>query len=670
MTKARIGHVARGTCGAAWATVAVLAWMPAESQALINPKFTPVHLVEQSQVILELKFQGEIKRGKAVATVIRTLKGKSKKQTLEFDLTSTAYADQAALVRKTLKQAKDRPALMFCGSLGDKPGEQPAQPATPEARSGKAYVHLEGMWIALDEDDQGLWAFDQVSQPMVATWNGGTDMLMHAVEYILKSPAAEMPVKTGVTWAAALVAGRVPGKVSAAVPVDLAGDGRLLLMVASDAGDRLIAFSGNSVADVTAKHHLQSKSLAFAWADFNADGRLDLASWDGKSLTIHVQGPDGTFSPSEGGKVTECIGLSAVDVGTKGKAGLIISTHAAPLLLLPGPTATPTPLAAGAWPGGELGSPGPCLVADFDNNGLPDVLQPLAQGSLLYRGTRPGSFAPPVACPVALGPHPARICPGDWDGDGLLDLFVAGEDGCRLWQNLGGGQFLECVKLAGEVGYAAPSGRGDRLSGRSEQRWTPGRGDPLFLGGAARVFQSRFPQLRVFEVDGPGARQRDAVSGPGPAGGLLGRFHRPWSPGPGPGAPRWNMCPLGSHPERLRPVRASDAGNKIRFRRPAGGASRRRGSAAGSMECYCGRAGRLSGSTRGRTGDRQVAVPRRQTADATSDPGGPAGRDRAGAGSREEIVSPCAGRPGTAPFLADWRCFRRNVWTENTDLCR
>ena len=443
---------------AAWATVAVLAWMPADAQALINPKFTPVHLVEQSQVILELKFQGEIKRGKAVATVIRTLKGKSKKQTLEFDLTSTTYADQAALVRKTLKEAKDRPALMFCGGLSDKPGEQPAEPSTPEARSGKAYVHLEGMWIALDEDERGLWAFDQVSQPMVATWNGGTDMLVRAVEYILKSPVPEMPVKTGVTWAAALAAGRVPGKVSAAVPVDLAGDGHLLLMVASDAGDRLIAFSGKTVADVTAKHHLQSKSLAFAWADFNADGRLDLASWDGKLLTIYVQGPDGTFSPSEGGKVTECIGLSAVDVGTKGKAGLIISTYAAPLLLLPGPMATPTPLASGAWPGGTLGAAGPCLVADFDNHGLPDVLQPLAQGSLLYRGTRTGGFARPVACPVALGSSPARICPGDWDGDGLLDLFVAGEDGCRLWQNLGGGQFVECSKLAGEVGYAARRG--------------------------------------------------------------------------------------------------------------------------------------------------------------------------------------------------------------------
>jgi hypothetical protein len=97
-------------------------------------------------------------------------------------------------------------------------------------------------------------------------------------------------------------------------------------------------------------------------------------------------------------------------------------------------------------------------VADFDNHGLPDVLQPLAKGSLLYRGTRPGGFAPPVACPVALEPRPASVCLGDWDGDGLLDLFVAGEDGCRLWQNLGGGQFLECLKLSGEVGYVARRG--------------------------------------------------------------------------------------------------------------------------------------------------------------------------------------------------------------------
>lgn len=453
--KASTGNVARGILGAA---LAALVWTPAESQALINPKFTPLDLVKQSQVILELKFQPEIKRGKAAAAVVRALKGTSAKRSLEFDLTSTTYADQAALVRKTIREAKDKPAMMFFGGLSDKPGGQSAEPSAAEAGAGKAYVHLEGMWIALCEDQPGAWAFDQVSQPMVATWNGGTDMLLRAVEYILKSPAAEMPVRTGVTWAAAIPAGRVAGKVSAAVAVDLAGDGRLLLMVASDAGDHLFAFQGNAAQDVTAKHNLQSKSLAFAWADFNADGRLDLASWDGKSLTIHVQGPDGTFSPSAGGHVRECIGLAAVDVGTKGKAGLIVSTQSAPLLLMPGPAAEPAPLAAGAWPGGELGQSGPCLVADFDNHGLPDVLQPLAKGSLLYRGTRPGGFAPPVACPVALEPRPASVCLGDWDGDGLLDLFVAGEDGCRLWQNLGGGQFLECLKLSGEVGYVARRG--------------------------------------------------------------------------------------------------------------------------------------------------------------------------------------------------------------------
>jgi hypothetical protein len=450
--KSRVRRLASCSCIALAACLGI-AGAGREARALINPKFTPVHLVHQAQMILELRFQPEVKRGKAVAGVVRALKGKTDQKSVTIDLAASNFPDQARLAARMIKDANDRPALLFFGGVNAKEGD--AAGDAPAAAVPKAYLHLDAKWLELSQDAKAGWAFDQMSQPMIATWNGGTDMLLRAVEYILKSPGPEVPVRSGVAWAEAIPAGRIAGKVSAAVPVDLAGDGKLLLMIASDAGDRLVAFEKRAARDVTAAHRLASKSLAFAWGDFSGDGRLDLASWDGRALALHRQGRDGTFTAGDGGKLAECRGLAAVQAASPGKAALIVSTAAGPQWLVPGAGARPVPLAPGEWPGEDLGEAGACLVADFDGNGLPDVLQPLAKGSLFYSGVAPGVFAAPKPCALALGQGPAAACLGDWDGDGRLDVFVAGEEACRLWQNLGDGRFAECLKLSGELGYVA-----------------------------------------------------------------------------------------------------------------------------------------------------------------------------------------------------------------------
>jgi len=441
------------------AAVAMLALPPARAHALINPKFTPVNLVRESGVILELNFRPELRNGKLNAVVKQVLKGKSESKSIEIDLTGTAYPDQARLLERRVKDWEARPVLMFIGGWSGKPGDQTGAPEEQPGESRKAYVHVEGMWLVLSEDDKGVWGFDEVSQPLVATWNGGTDMLLRAVSYILKDPAPEVPVKTGATWASAIQFARVPGKVSMLLPVDLNGDGLPMLFIASDQGDRLFAFTGKTFQDVTAAHKLQSRSLAAAWGDFNADGRLDLVSWDGKTLTVHAQDRDGTFTASPGGDFRgECTGLGAVDIGTPGKAGVMISTNSVPLLLPPGAEGVPAAVVPDKWPGGDLGRAGPCLAADFDGDGLCDILQLLARGSVLYRGVKPGAFGAPVACAVALGQGRTSACLGDWDADGLLDVFTTAEDGLRLWQNLGGGRFVESFKLSGELGYISKPG--------------------------------------------------------------------------------------------------------------------------------------------------------------------------------------------------------------------
>lgn len=480
-----------GAVRAAGVSAVILAVSAGSLHALINPRFTPVHMVRQSQAILELRFRPKVRGDRVTALVKQVLKGQAEGKTIEIDLTATAYPDRARFVEKRLKDCGDRPALMFIGEWPAEPGEEwAAAMGRPPPQGRKAFVHFDGIWLVLFEEEAG-WGFDEVSQPLIATWNGGTDMLLRGVTYILKDPAgADMPVRTGVVWAGTVEFARVPGKVSLVLPVDLKLDGTLTLFVASDEGDRLFTLAGKTARDVTAAHGLRSRSLAAAWGDFNGDGLLDLASWDGKTLTLHLQGQDGTFSPSAGGNVPECIGLTAASVGADGKAGLVVATKGVPLQLVPGAGAVPTPLADGKWPGKNFGQPGPCLAADFDGDALPDVLQVLARRSLLYRGTGVGTFAPPVACTVALGRGRGGASSGDWDGDGLLDVFTAAEDGCRIWQNLGAGRFAESIKLSGEVGYIAQSGA---VEGHTGDLNNDGRQDILILYAAIapQVFFNR-----------------------------------------------------------------------------------------------------------------------------------------------------------------------------------
>ena len=60
---------------------------------------------------------------------------------------------------------------------------------------------------------------------------------------------------------------------------------------------------------------------------------------------------------------------------------------------------------------------------------------------------------------------------GDYDNDGLLDIFVATYGPTLLYKNLGGGKFRE---VAAEAGVQRDSARGWRVLGRCRQRRLPG----------------------------------------------------------------------------------------------------------------------------------------------------------------------------------------------------
>ncbi len=68
-----------------------------------------------------------------------------------------------------------------------------------------------------------------------------------------------------------------------------------------------------------------------------------------------------------------------------------------------------------------------CAVADYDNDGYPDLYVSNFGKNRLYHNNKNGTFTDVAEkAKVALGNWSTGVTWGDYDGDGLLDLFVAG----------------------------------------------------------------------------------------------------------------------------------------------------------------------------------------------------------------------------------------------------
>jgi hypothetical protein len=202
---------------------------------------------------------------------------------------------------------------------------------------------------------------------------------------------------------------------------------------------------------------LQSKSLAWAWGDFSGQGRLDLVSHDGKTVTLHAQQADGKFKagPLDLGTALDggCVSLTALDVGVKERAGLLVNGQALPVLVAfdAGGKASATALAAPGIDLAKLGKAGACLVADFDGDGSADILALREEGGILFLGEAPGKFKPGIACAARSGNAATSACTGDYDGDGCLDVFVFGGTARFIWVNNGKGAFSERFCDTGEM---------------------------------------------------------------------------------------------------------------------------------------------------------------------------------------------------------------------------
>jgi hypothetical protein len=91
-------------------------------------------------------------------------------------------------------------------------------------------------------------------------------------------------------------------------------------------------------------------------------------------------------------------------------------------------------------------------VADFDGDGLPDLVVGDTYGKVRHYRNTGTKQAPRFAAPVEIGDVRIRVVPyaADWDGDGRPDVVASAASGTVVWyRNLGGNRFApsESVKM-------------------------------------------------------------------------------------------------------------------------------------------------------------------------------------------------------------------------------
>ncbi len=220
----------------------------------------------------------------------------------------------------------------------------------------------------------------------------------------------------------------------AVVVGDFNGDGNADLAVTSTtlAGSvgLVSILLGNGDGTFQAQHSYPTgpdQPGVIALADFNGDGKVDLAITNGANVSILRGNGDGTFqAPARYPVGPAPHGVATGDFNLDGQVDLAVTNFDGSLSILLG-TENGTFQAAVPYPVGN--QPFEVAVGDFNGDGEPDLAvantgnfaSALSDVSVLL-GTGNGTFNPAVNYPVQLGSQ--GIAAGEFNGDGKTDLAV------------------------------------------------------------------------------------------------------------------------------------------------------------------------------------------------------------------------------------------------------
>ncbi len=191
---------------------------------------------------------------------------------------------------------------------------------------------------------------------------------------------------------------------------------------------------------VSANGNLASAFMP-AVGDFNGDGKLDLAVTGGgytntpvNAVTVLLGKGDGTFSMAPNSMFTtgsDPWAIIAADFNGDGRLDLAIANQddGTVTILLGNGDGTFTPA-----PGSPVtvgGGPYALAVGDLNNDGKPDLVVGNQNDSTLsiLLGNGDGTFTPAASSPVALSAVPMSIALGDFNSSGRLGVAVATASG-------------------------------------------------------------------------------------------------------------------------------------------------------------------------------------------------------------------------------------------------
>jgi hypothetical protein len=287
-------------------------------------------------------------------------------------------------------------------------------------------------------------------------------------------------------------AGYAPASVAVG---DFNGDGKLDLAVANFgipccSGPRgsvaILLGNGDGTFQPPSHYAAGSNPLSIATADFNNDGKLDLAvSTDYSGVQVLLGNGDGTFQPAVRYNVPAyAASLAIADFNNDGKPDLAVADTAGVSILLGNGDGTFQ--AAVNYNTGS--APSSVAVADFNRDGKPDLAVANSEtlGVSVLLGTGTGAFQPAINYP--LGDGAGSVVAADFNRDGKPDLAVDTYDGLTIMMGKGNGAFVEPVNypLQGPPGSVVT---GDfNLDGKLDLAITTSSGVSVLLGKGNGAF--------------------------------------------------------------------------------------------------------------------------------------------------------------------------------------